>query len=566
MRKPHLEAVQASCAIHLRIEPHLTRMTSHFFSRQPPQALNQQRPERESGPKLGPYLGIYLGLLAPALLHAQTATLGTTNLVEGSAAGVDAVLLNIPSSTNSWTATVNAPWLHLSAGSNQGVGTTHVLFGWDANPGGTRIGTLTVAGLTLTVTQVGSAYVPASAVTLVSSGLNYPQGVGVDLAGNVYIADERHSAIKKWSPVSDTLSTLIGSGLVNPQGLAVDAEGNVFFTDRGNNTVNEWAVATGIVTNLVSAGLNKPSGVALDPAGDLYIIQGPHDDLLKWSAGVLTTIASSGLYFPNGIASDTFGNLYLSTTNNSILELSVASGATNTLVETNLNAPAGIAVGGGGNLFFADSANGAIKTWNAFSHRVNTLVSGLGRPAGVAVDGKGNVFFADALNNRVAELPRAFVNPTPRFQAGNAGSDALPPVWPSAVIQSAIFGPISDSPSWLSITGVTNGVISYSFTANPSAITHRTGHLVVLGQKIPVTQLGRSSAPPITGELIDGAVQVSFTGNPGASYSVLASTNVELPVSAWTLAGIASEIAPGQFRFTNAPSSETSQFFQVRTP
>ena len=507
-----------------------------------------------------------LSLLATSCWQAQAETLGTTNLVESSAAGVDGVLLNTSSTTNSWTAIAHSSWLHLSAGSSQGIGPTNVMFGWDANPGTTRTGTLTVAGLTLTVTQVGAGFVPASAVTLVSSGLNYPQGVGVDQAGNVYVADQRHGAIKKWSPTSYTLSTLVSSGFVNPQGLAVDGAGNVFFTDRGNNTVNEWVMATGTVTNLLSAGLNKPSGVALDPAGDLYIVQGSQDNILKWSSGVLTTIASSGRYFPSGVASDTIGNLYLSTTNNTILELSVATGATKTLVDMDLNAPAGIAVGGAGNLFFADAANGAIKSWNAFSHRVYTLVSGLGRPSGVAVDGSGNVFFADAQNNRLVELPRAFVDPTPRFQAGFAGSDSLPPVWPAGVIQSPVFAPVSDSPSWLSITGVTNGVISYSFTANPSAINRRTGHLVVLGQKISVTQLGRSFAPPITGQLIDGAFQVRFTGNPGASYTVLSSTNVALPISAWTSAGIASEIAPGQFRFTNAPAPETSQFFMILTP
>jgi len=35
--------------------------------------------------------------------------------------------------------------------------------------------------------------------------LNYPYGVAVDGAGNVYIADSGNQAIKKWMVASDTV-------------------------------------------------------------------------------------------------------------------------------------------------------------------------------------------------------------------------------------------------------------------------------------------------------------------------------------------------------------------------
>lgn len=540
-------------------------MSAPSFPRQIQSPPNSQRTSAEWGLKLG----LCLGLLTPFLAHSQAVSLATNYLVEGSAAGADGLLLSISPATTAWTATENAPWLHLTAAAHQGVGSTNVVFRFDANPGGTRTGTLTVAGLTLTVTQAGTTYVPASAVTLVNSGLNYPRGVGVDQAGNVYIADQHHSAVKRWTASTGMVTALAIPGLSNPDGLALDGFGNVYVTDRVNNTVVEWASATGMATTLISSGLNKPTSVAVDAAGDLlYVVQGPHDDILTWASatGVSTPISSSGLSFPESVALGAAGNLYIGATNNTLLEWAGPGGTNNILVNSGLNLPAGLAVDGGGNVFFADSGNGAIKKWSSVTRQVKTLVDGLGRPAGVAVDAVGNAYFSDSGNNRVLELPHAFVDPTSRIESGFAGSDELPPVLPTAVIQSSLFAPSSDSPSWLTISGITNGVVSYAFAANPSAINKRTGHLNVLGQKITVTQLGRSVPPPVTGLIVDGTFQLSFTGLSGASYAVLTTTNVDLPLTAWTPVGPAAEIAIGQFRFTNAPSDQPAQFFRVLLP
>ena len=134
---------------------------------------------------------LFFTLLFLLPLAAQAQNLGTTNLLEGNAAGSDSLVLG---SNGPWTATANAAWLHLGAANQSGAGNANVVFTFDANSGATRTGTLTVAGLTLAVTQAGATYVAASpATTLVSSNaitpLNEPFGVAVDSAGNAYIAD-----------------------------------------------------------------------------------------------------------------------------------------------------------------------------------------------------------------------------------------------------------------------------------------------------------------------------------------------------------------------------------------
>jgi hypothetical protein len=127
------------------------------------------------------------GLLASAPANAQNASyaLGTSDVVEGPAAGSDSVILTATSTNAAWMATANSFWLHLSAGNQSGAGSTNVIFSFDTNLGATRSGTLTIAGHKLTVTQASSNYVSASPITLVSN-MQYAYGPAVDSAGNVY--------------------------------------------------------------------------------------------------------------------------------------------------------------------------------------------------------------------------------------------------------------------------------------------------------------------------------------------------------------------------------------------
>ena len=73
----------------------------------------------------------------------------------------------------------------------------------------------------------------------------------------------------------------------NMQGLAVDAAGNVFIADYSNHRIRKVTVSTGLVSTVAgtgsntyngdggaasSAALNFPYGVATDVAGNLYIV------------------------------------------------------------------------------------------------------------------------------------------------------------------------------------------------------------------------------------------------------------------------------------------------------
>jgi len=95
-------------------------------------------------------------------------SVGTNSILVGSPAGSSSVVL---SSATAWTATANSSVLHISPGSASGTGNAVVAFTYDAFTGaGTRTGTLTIAGLTVTVTQAGANYlfISAQATTVVN--------------------------------------------------------------------------------------------------------------------------------------------------------------------------------------------------------------------------------------------------------------------------------------------------------------------------------------------------------------------------------------------------------------
>ncbi|MGA3268375.1 MAG: BACON domain-containing protein, partial [Verrucomicrobiota bacterium] len=104
--------------------------------------------------------GVFVALVLAIFnsIPAQAAsTLGANALWEGPAAGSDSVVLAVDPQT-AWTATTNNAWLHLSVANQSGTDSTNVVFSYDANPGDTRVGSLTIAGQTLTITQAAPGY------------------------------------------------------------------------------------------------------------------------------------------------------------------------------------------------------------------------------------------------------------------------------------------------------------------------------------------------------------------------------------------------------------------------
>ena len=193
------------------------------------------------------------------------------------------------------------------------------------------------------------------------------------------------------------------------------------------------------------------------------------------------------------MAVDAFGNVFFADSgNNAIKEWVASSTQVISMAISGLNSPHGVAVDGQQNVYIADTANNAIKRWSVANPQVTTYpISGLKAPTGVAVDFEGNIYIADTSNNYIREFSSGFFafNSSGAAEPAPAGTGSVPiTVLPTTLPLTA-----TSSAAWLTITGMSNGTISYSFTANTSA-SSRSAEITVLGQSLTVTQSSDSCA------------------------------------------------------------------------
>ena len=448
-----------------------------------------------------------------------TLKLGTTSMIVGSAAGSSGIMAgsNPPNVPLPWTATTSASWIHFRAVS----GTAGVVldFTYDGNPGVTGVGTISFnnGAATLTVTQAGSTYVPVSQMTtLVSSGLHSPSGVAVDGAGNVYIADTLDYAVKKWTPGTQQL-TILDPASMTPLGVAVDKRRECVHSGRTAQHHPEMVAGT-------AAG---------DHAGFIRVelpeLRGPGRRLerLYWGQGQWRGQRMDSQHAPGydcrrcvvdavGHCAGRRREIYIADTQKNTIRQWIPGLMDWKLITSGLNYPTGVAVDGSRNLYIAEPHDNTIKKWTANTQTVSTLISsGLNQPNGVAVDVLGNVYIADTGNNAIKVIWNAYVDPSPVAVPATSGSGALPAVLPIATP----FDAQSDQ-AWLTITGHANGVVSFSYSANPGA-TARGAHITLLGQSITVTQAA-ASVPPALG--ITKSHNGSFTqGQQHATYTLIVS-------------------------------------------
>jgi tripartite motif-containing protein 71 len=108
-----------------------------------------------------------------------------------------------------------------------------------------------------------------------------PLGVGVDPAGNVYVADTGNNRIVKLSGSGQVLAAWGGYGtgegsLIAPAGVAVDAAGRVFVLDSGNNRVqmfdgNGRLISLWGVRGFGAGAFSQPRAIAIDCNGNVYV-------------------------------------------------------------------------------------------------------------------------------------------------------------------------------------------------------------------------------------------------------------------------------------------------------
>ncbi len=274
-------------------------------------------------------------------------------------------------------------------------------------------------GTLKTVTGNGMAGFSGDGLPAIGAMVSSPiGGLAADSAGNLYVADIGNDRVRKVNSAG-IIGTYAGTGkpgtagnegqamsaqLYNllstswpEEGIAVDAAGDLYIADTVNLLVRK-VTPDGVIHAFAGGGLVsgdgglatkaellRPTAVAVDAAGNVYIVDAIRVRMVN-SAGIITTVAGNNTA---GYSGDD-------------------GKATNAAME-----PESMAVDSAGNLYIADYVNGVIRKVNTAG--IITTIAGVktngdpsggdGGPAikavlqnlhGVAVDKAGNIYVVDS--------------------------------------------------------------------------------------------------------------------------------------------------------------------------
>ena len=115
---------------------------------------------------------------------------------------------------------------------------------WVANYYGSNVSLVANSGAVIANGYTGGTSTPSSTGTQ----LNHPQGIAIDGAGNVWVANYRANYITELqgetgtpgTPISPSTGYGSDANLIEAYALALDASGNVWVTDFGTNTVTKF--------------------------------------------------------------------------------------------------------------------------------------------------------------------------------------------------------------------------------------------------------------------------------------------------------------------------------------
>ena len=422
--------------------------------------------------------------------------------------------------------------------------------------------------------------------TTIGSGFSGPNGVAVDGAGDVFVADTNNNAVKEVLP--DGAIKTIGSGFRDPYGAAVDGAGDVFVTDTLNNAVKEVLPDGAILT--IGSGFSGPTGVAVDGAGDVFVAD-YNDNAVKevLPGGAIKTIGS-GSSLPYGVAVDGAGDVFVAdTNNNAVKEVSppTVTGTPSPLIGTSAQAVTGTLTGLTPDTFYfyrtvAMSAGGTtIGPLRAFNTQIATSFSGLANnPTSITYGGgsvplSGQVVANPSLPLLAGSLVSVSINglseTTPVNPDGTFQLDyqfAAPPgvaqsplfVTYSFLDPNGVFASTSDSSQTLTVTPAAPNV-----SLNPVDLTYGTaladGQLSGtaswtvdgLTVAVPGTLSYSSAAGTVLGAGNGQAEPVAFNPNDTTDYDPVSATvlvNVAQATPTVSIAGPQSSVFGQPITFT----------------
>ncbi len=394
---------------------------------------------------------------------------GTSTVNFGQAGGIQNVSISLPSNCQWGLAGVPA-WVTASNTVNSS-GPGNLQLYAAPNSYSARLGSMTLAGKTISLTQTGGSCVLSLATTL--SGVPATATAGsvgfTTAAGCTWAA---YSTVP-WIQVGANSVTGQGNGTVtfvaasNPgsagrAGSLLIGDQTYYVTQAGGPGVIPLSYTSALFTSssngfggdggpVGAASVFSPAQMVFDRAGNLYFADTFNQRIRKVDTnGIITTFAGGGasalgdggppttatLANARGVAVDASGIVYIADTgnnrirkvSNNVITTIAGNGTANYSGDNGLatgatiSAPNGIVVDASGNIYFTDTGNQRIRkidTTGVITTIAGTGVVGfggdggnatsalLGNPGSLAIDAAGNLYFVDQQNYRVRKISPA---------------------------------------------------------------------------------------------------------------------------------------------------------------
>ena len=312
---------------------------------------------------------------------------------------------------------------------------------------------VTPQGVVSVFAGTGSAGYTGDGGPAVDATFEDPFGVTLDGSGNVFIADTKNNVVREVTtdgniktvagpgPVCTTGATdAVGDGcqataatLNQPEGVGIDVNGNLLIADTSNLLVRRVDKSTGVIS-VVAGGATSLCAGALNNIGD----------------GCPGTNAV--LRAPVGLATDTLGNIFIADVGLSAIRAVNAAGVINVYagnyttgftadnvpaLSATLDQPMGVAVDASGDLYLADGVTNEIRLVNHTTHLLTDAAGNAFGPSAYSGDGgpatsatfftvravavsptNGNLYISDMFDSQVRTVDKnsgiisTFVAPT----------------------------------------------------------------------------------------------------------------------------------------------------------
>jgi sugar lactone lactonase YvrE len=470
------------------------------------------------------------------------------------------------------------------------------------------------SGLITTIAGTGTQGFSGDNGPATAAHLDSPQGLALDTANNLYIADTHNHRIRKVN-ASGIITTIAGTGtpgfsgdsgpatsaqLALPTALAADRQNNLYLADTGNHRIRILVAATGQIVTLAGNGtqgfsgdngpatqasIDSPTGLAVDAANNLYLADTHNHRVRRIAAttGIITTLAGTGslgfsgesdpaksaaLALPHGLTLDAANNLYLADTeNHRIRRIDATTGLITTVAGTgtqgfsgdngvataaSLDTPRGTALSPASLLTLADTGNQRIRQLEAQPSSTATIqtIAGLSTPGALLLAAPTTTVYGTGSLTANLSSSTAATGQVTFLDTFHAATTVLATI-PLADIKATL--DTSTLPVGLHlITASYSGDQTHPPSLSP-AFTLNILPQTLTATTAPITLTYGQPLPPIAGTLT--GVLPRDTANLTATFATAASTLS--PVGSYPITATISGPAAGNYTLSATTASVT---------